>query len=90
MDMHKYDNLITLREFIKTKPELFPLNADEIYDLENKRDFAPETLSESEWLLLMVAEHMNATWAQFDERDPENGEQEYYDYIYKGVRNFHE
>ncbi len=88
--MAKYENMKTLREFIKTYPELFPLNADEIDELEHKRDFTPETLSESEWLLLMIAEHMHAMWVQFDERDPENGEQEFYDYLYKGKENYHE
>lgn len=86
--MSKYSNMKTLHEFIKTKPELFPLNADEIDYLENRRDFAPETLSNREWLLLMVAEHMQAMWELFDERDPKNGEQEYYDYIYRGKETY--
>ena len=77
--MDKFSLMQTLKTVYAVRPDLFPLDADEIEAIERKVEHTPDQLTEHEMFLKTVADVQYYLWTLYSEEDPENGEQKFYD-----------
>jgi hypothetical protein len=75
--MDKYSLMDTLRIINTARPDLFPLDADEINAIERKAADDPGLLTDNELFLLTVAKVEYYMWEVYNEDDPENGDRRF-------------
>lgn len=76
MDTDRYMNI--LRSISIARPDLFPLDADELDEIETKAEREPNSMTDNELFLLAVANLYGILWNIYDERDPENGDEQFH------------
>lgn len=80
--MDKYYYMNYLRAIHAARPELFPLNADEIDAIETKALDEPQNMTDRELMLLAVSKAEMLLWEIYNEEDPDNGDDKFYIDLY--------
>lgn len=80
MDTERYMKM--LRAIRIAKPDLFPLNADELDAIETKTERNPQSMTNDELFLVAVANLYGLLWNIYDEQDSENGDDKFYEDLF--------
>lgn len=80
MDTIRKDRFMNRIRSIRTaRPDLFPLNADEIVEVELKARMDPSELTDNDVLLLAVSQLEDLLYQVYTAEDPDHGDDRFYE-----------